>query len=453
MRRVAYVSPLPPDESGIADYSAELLVGLGKRFTVDLFTSEDGRQATAEAGLGVDAYAELRGKHLRWPYDAIVYQVGNNATYHGELYGLLQEIPGIAVLHEFMLHNLVRSGGSVDEFIDAMSYSYGDVGVLAAGRMLGLDPTVDLWSYPLFERVVDASCELIVHSATVRHRVLESRPGARVTVVPHYLSLNGLPKMNDVSRRALRRDLGVPDRALVLASFGNINRAKRIDVILRAFAQFRRKHPESVYLLAGTMSPDAVAIQQMLTGELGEGVIVTGHQSLPKLLALMDLTDIAINLRHPTGGETSGVCIRLLGLGKPVVVSADGWFLEIPDGCCAPIAPGVLEDEELLAVLDALTESEGLRLGMGAAAARWARAACSLEHAIDGYAEVIERVARERPARHVDPLPPLGKRSGERGFMREVAEAVADLSVPDGSKILLPTIAETLVELGLTGHR
>src|SRR5258708_39447074 len=38
--RVAYWSPLPPARSGIADYSAELLKQLGKRYDVALFSGD-----------------------------------------------------------------------------------------------------------------------------------------------------------------------------------------------------------------------------------------------------------------------------------------------------------------------------------------------------------------------------------------------------------------------------
>ena len=107
-------------------------------------------------------------------------------------------------------------------------------------------------------------------------------------------------------------------------------------------------------MLAGEISPYYPEIRELLKGELGEGVVVTGYLSLPDLLALMETTDVAFNLRSPTGGETSGVCVRLLGLGTPVIVNEGGWFSEIPDGCCARVSVGATEEDELVAVLEVL---------------------------------------------------------------------------------------------------
>ena len=58
--RVAYYSPMPPERSGIADYSALLVPVLGKRVDVDV-AKRDGR---------ADG-------------DVALYHVGNDADVHG----------------------------------------------------------------------------------------------------------------------------------------------------------------------------------------------------------------------------------------------------------------------------------------------------------------------------------------------------------------------------------
>jgi len=37
---------------------------------------------------------------------------------------------------------------------------------------------------------------------------------------------------------------------------------------------------------------------------------------------------VAVNLRHPTAGETSGTVIRLLGMGKPLIVNDTGIYIQ-----------------------------------------------------------------------------------------------------------------------------
>ena len=98
--RVAYVSPLPPERSGIADYSAELLPYLASRCELEL-GSADGVEADRQTtrGLAVRRPAELAERLAQGYYDVALYQIGNDGTYHGWIYDLALRYPGVAVLH------------------------------------------------------------------------------------------------------------------------------------------------------------------------------------------------------------------------------------------------------------------------------------------------------------------------------------------------------------------
>ena len=120
--RVAYYSPLPPDRSGIADYSAHLLPALEHRVEV-----------------------KVAKQHRRPPRgcDVALYHVGNNPDAHGWIVEALRKRPGIVVLHDVVLHHLV-AGMTVardrpDGYLDAMQRESGVVGrLLAHGVVDGL---------------------------------------------------------------------------------------------------------------------------------------------------------------------------------------------------------------------------------------------------------------------------------------------------------------------------
>ena len=451
MSRVAWLSPLPPEASGIADYSAELLGGLQHRFDIDLYCGAPGSLPESLRGMPARDYGQFLAEHRRRPYAAILYQIGNNHEYHSEIYWLLREQPGVVVLHEYMLHHLVRHVGGADEFVWAMRYSYGLAAEQTAREMVAGQWQNERWSYPLFEPVVDAADRLIVHGEVARARVCASRSAAEVTVVPHPVLLGKMPAVSDASRLTLHARLGIDDAALLLVSFGHVTPSKRIDVALRAFRRLRQSRPEARYVLAGEISPYYPEIRELLKGELGEGVVVTGYLSLPDLLVLMEMTDVAFNLRSPTGGETSGVCVRLLGLGTPVIVNEGGWFSEIPDGCCARVSVGATEEDELVAVLEVLAGDPALRQEMGRAAAVWAARTLSFEKAVDGYTAVLERAIhagpRPGPAVYIEPPPPDGRAA--TGLVRDVAAAAAGLGVRDDDEALLPNLVDTMAQLGL----
>ena len=85
--KVAFYSPLPPERTGIADYSALLLPELTERMEV---------------------VVAARGRHSRYPdADIALYHVGNNPDYHGWIVDALRRRLGIVVLHDFVLHHLV----------------------------------------------------------------------------------------------------------------------------------------------------------------------------------------------------------------------------------------------------------------------------------------------------------------------------------------------------------
>ena len=451
MSRVAWLSPLPPEASGIADYSAEVLGGLRHRFEIELFCGQPASSPEMLGGMPVRGYAQFLDEHRRRPYEAILYQVGNNPDYHKEMYWLLRQQPGVVVLHEYMLHDLVRHAGTADDFIAAMRYSYGLAAEQTAREMVEGHWPNERWSYPLFEPVVDAADHLIVHGAVALARVLRSRPAAGVSVVPLTMSLDGLPAVSDASRRALRHELGVGEDALMVASFGHVTPIKRIEVGLRAFARLRRRHPAARYVLAGEISPYYPELREIIAGPLGEGVIVTERLAFPRMLELMEATDVAFNLRSPTAGETSAICVRLLGLATPVIVNEGGWFSEIPDGCCARVSVGATEEDELVAVLEVLAGDPALRQEMGRAAAVWAARTLSFEKAVDGYTAVLERAIhagpRPGPAVYIEPTPPDGRAA--TGLVRDVAAAAAGLGVRDDDEALLPNLVDTMAQLGL----
>jgi hypothetical protein len=57
--------------------------------------------------------------------------------------------------------------------------------------------------------------------------------------------------------------------------------------------------------------------------------------------------DACINLRYPMAGETSGIAIRLMGLGKTVLVSAGEETSRFPETACVRVDPGHAEEEML----------------------------------------------------------------------------------------------------------
>lgn len=451
--RVAHAGPLPPQKSGIADYSAELLPHLARHAEIELF-AEGGAGNGWPGGTGFGLHDLESLPRRRGEFDVVLYQMGNDSRYHGGIWRMLQRVPGVVVLHEYMLHHLVReltlARGDVEGYLEEHRYCYGDGVYRVAKWAVESSLPHDIWSYPLFERLVDRSLGLIVHNEATRRRVAASRPETRIARVPHHLALSALPDPGSISPAEVRRHFGVPENAFVVASFGFITPAKRLEVALRAFARLRRRVPHAVYLLVGEVSP-YYDLDRLLEPELRPAVRSTGRLPLADLLAAMVATDLAVNLRHPTGGETSGTLIRLLGLGRPVVVSDVGSFREIPDGCCAKVPLDEAEEDVLAAYLCELAAQPELREQMGRNARRHMAVHHTLEGSAESYAAFLREVIRSgaEPPPPVPPLAPWPGRDVFTDLVTDVAASAADLGLTADDADLLDGVAERLVDLEL----
>ena len=216
-----------------------------------------------------------------------------------------------------------------------------------------------------------------------------------------------------------------------------------------AFAELRRDQPDAVYLLAGEVSAH-YDLEALLSQGLGESVIVTGRLALSELLGAMAACDVAVNLRYPSGGETSGTLMRLLGMGKAVIVSDHGSFAELPDGCSAKVGVDESELAVLTTYLEALAGNRELRQRMGDNARRLMLTEHTLAGSAAAYTAFLERVVDvgRAPFRAAPPLiAESGSVYGE--LMATVGAAVADMGVADDDLELLGELAATVEDLGL----
>jgi glycosyltransferase involved in cell wall biosynthesis len=371
--KVAYFSPLPPERSGIADYSALLLPALQKRLDVSVV-----RRGARKPPGGTDI---------------ALYHVGNNPEAHGWIVDALRRRSGLVVLHDFVLHHLVAGltlgRGDPDGYLDAMQRDAGVVGrLLAHGVVDHLLPPI--WEqrpedFPLASVVLDRAEGVICHSKYVENRARKYGYAGPIWVIP----MPAWPS-NQPGRR-----LAPQGRSPIIACFGYLNAAKRVPQLLEAFGHVHRRFPDALLVLAGSVAPDL----ELDADGLGDGVLLLGHQDEASLWQLLDDCDVNVSLRWPTMGETSGMAIRALSRGKPLVVSDVGWFSELPDSVAAKVPVDEFEIETLTAVLELLAGDEGLRTRMRAAALEYARAVHDLDRIADLYVAAMEETAGGRTVR------------------------------------------------------
>jgi glycosyltransferase involved in cell wall biosynthesis len=193
-------------------------------------------------------------------------------------------------------------------------------------------------------------------------------------------------------------------------------------------------------VLAGEISP-YFDFHGGVDRALLDGVTVTGRLGLEDFLRHMAACDVAVNLRWPTAGETSGTLIRLLGLGKPIVVTNAGAFAEVPDGCCVKVEHDATEGEHLFATLYRLATDAALRQALGENARRYAETEHAIERSAAGYLRLLEEVVATRP-HPFDARPPLAPAGDVAEQVRaralaRVCAGLADLGVDETDAVLV----------------
>jgi glycosyltransferase involved in cell wall biosynthesis len=344
---VGFFSPLPPARSGVADYSAELLRALAPLGSVKVNACDA---------------------------DVPLYHLGNNRL-HGEIYGQALKTPGVAVLHDAVLHHFFLGAENEQQYVAEFVYNYGHWSEDLARELWlrrsrsAADP--EYFRYPMIKRVVERSRAVIVHNPRAATLVQEHVRGTTVHEIPHLFALPpDLPSQSEVIR--WRAGLGVASHTFLVGVFGHLRESKRLLALLRAFHRARRSAEMKLLVAGDFVSSDlARSVEPMLRDD--EGILRIGYLDEREFWLCASAVDACINLRYPMAGETSGIAIRLMGLGKTVLVSAGDETSRFPEAACVRIDPGQAEEEMLAEYLVWLARCPGDARAIGQRAAEHIR--------------------------------------------------------------------------------
>lgn len=436
---------------------------------ITLYIDEGLRPANQELGrhLELRPIRRLPSDHRRHPYDAIVYHMGNSPA-HTSIWETLRQLPGVVVLHDFVLHHFML-GYAATVRHDVASYQaeaarrYGAEGQRVANLMARGRFTDAAFDLPFCEDVLAAASGLIAHSHYALDRARVLRPDLPSAYVPM-----GVPLPPLISRDEARARRGLPADALILASFGHINPYKRIDAVLRALRALRREGRPVHYLLVGSVSPNYDPRSAIARAGLDDAVTITGYVDRAAFEDYVAATDICLNLRHPTAGETSASLLRLLGAARPTLVTASGSFVELPPGVAAQVDADASEGDLILAYCRLLAARPDLAAALGANAREYVAREHTLDGAALGYIRFLAAhygwggipTPRERPlwtlapAASVEPQqqpfpPPAPQPPVVRAesITAAVGAALAELGATEEDAALLEHTARAIAEL------
>lgn len=320
--KAGYFSPMPPAATGVADYSAALLPYL-------------------------QALGEVR---VNQPGDVNLYHVGNNAL-HREIYARALAEPGIAVIHDSVLQHFFL--GSLDEaaYQEEFVYNYGEWSRGLARELWkerarsGSD--VRYFERPMLKRILATSKAAIVHNPAAAAIAREHAADTPIFEIPHLFVAPGYDRSLTVAAQLrFRQSLGLEPRTLLIGTFGHQRETKRLHIVLGAFEQALAQGADVRLLVSGEFVSETYA--RSIESRLNHPKILrTPYLSEPDFMRYLAATDLCVNLRYPSAAESSGVAIRMMGIGKAVAFTRDAAVSRFPENACLRVDVGPVEQQML----------------------------------------------------------------------------------------------------------
>ena len=441
---LAYVSPLPPERTGIASYSADLLVPLREHFEIELITDQKTVDLAPElAPLPVRTLAWFDANASR--YDRTLYQIGNS-PFHHRMFDLLDRHPGTVVLHDIHLANVLdwmEQNGIEPGIFSRWVFASHGYPALLADRDRGRDAAIDIYpaSFPLIERANG----VIVHSVHAR----ELAASWYRTRSDAWRQIPQLRRLPDLGRREeARRALGIAPGDLMFCCFGFIDATKLDHRIVDAWlASPLAADPRSALFFVGENHGGEYGRNLARRLERsGARIRITGFVDAAAFDDYLLAADVAIQLRGATRGETSRTILDALAYGLPLICNAAPSVRELTGDAVLQLSQD-FTDAELVAALVRVGTDPDLRKDLRSRARRHVGERHDPKVIASQFRDAIEDFALDGPQARYRALVRTMAESATAGAarpadLRDVVQCIA-------TSLLQPAARQILVDVSV----
>ena len=318
MIKIAFVTPWPPQHSGIADHVYAMVSELKNSFHIDIITNEQNPQALD--GVKIYHHQEQINYHL---YHKIIYEIGNSYEFHGYMIPLLKKYHGILHLHDVVLHHFMAQYcfETQRSYLDLIEKWYGYnirlwINELKEIHHLNFWETKEVALLPLCEELLEHSKSCIVHSNYALNQIKALFPQKEVVKTWLFPPLDEHFIQSHTSKNIFH--IGV---------FGNVDKNRHIVEIIGVINQLSSTFHIQLHIVGNIDNKLKYLMQKH---QEKENIHFYGRVNNKKFDKILSDTDICINLRYPTMGETSSIAIRCLQRGIVLIVNDTGWYSELP---------------------------------------------------------------------------------------------------------------------------
>ncbi len=375
--RLAFLSPYPPDQSGVARYTAMTMRGGEKLFHSDVYT--DAARPLTFGGNFRDAGRVSLAPLITGNYNGVISVLGNS-HFHTSIFDIFERHGGPCILHDARLIQIYVQRFGHEAFLKF------------AGRLLDRSLTMEevaAWLHTqnppslLLEPVIERASPLIVHTVT-QQALIKARHGvdAQVTTCCPTIFFRD-EELTLSTKQEARERLGVSASSFLISSFGIVGPEKGMDTCVLAVELLRSWNIPAELYFAGNANIHKPELDRIAT-VYGIGEYVHTDASFIDDETYRDFliaSDAAVQLRSYGFGQLSAALTDCISAGLPCVANSD-----LARSCDAPEYVSVVPDsfsplqvaEQLALIWEAQT---------GAASRMGARAAYLETHNFEYYAK------------------------------------------------------------------
>lgn len=381
--KVAWLSPLPPQRSGIANYSYWLVKGLGPYVDIDLYCDEPDLDAGLKNDFQIFPLSAFQSRHQL--YDETIYHLGNNSLFHKEIYKLAWNFPATIVLHDYNLSAFLHDAFYLKS--DWRLYEEALVSGNGHSKASGFIPRLRRHggTVPMSDAIVNRNRKVVVHHRWLKDQFADAE---HVHVIPHFAKLNHEPVPTQIE--AFKNRFQIDPKQFVITCLGFVNTNKlpqlQVEVAGRLLAQGYPVH----LLFAGETAPEVKRLQaEVESSELRENITFTGYLDEVDYFSALFSSDVVINLRKPSMGEASGTLMHALAAGKSTIISDINQYREFPDRVCWKLTHDENEAQLLYEYLTVLLSNRSVREAISANALDYANSVLALDRVIPHWLRLI----------------------------------------------------------------
>jgi len=347
---IAYVSPLPLDKSGIADYSEDLVYEIDKYFNVDVYTN------TKKVNLKKSEIFELKKLYdTYFKYDLIIYNIGNDYNYHGDIFIMATRIPGLIILHDYKINDLMLSLCNIEDMkfynkniYNESVYDQSCKSLLNGIRLINKDDTI---TFNLLNKCRGVITHTIWAFDQMRKKY-QTNISNNIFYVP--MGNHGGNNSNDYPDNNIIDNIKKTN-AIKFGVFGHMTPNKRIDKIIQALKIVTNNNNLNIHLyLVGkeyannSAVPGYKNISDMVKKlDIEKYVTIIDFVDITTFNKLIENMNVAIGLRYPTNGESSGTITKFLYYNKPCIISDVDQFKDFPNICTFKLPVNLTNEQEI----------------------------------------------------------------------------------------------------------